>query len=108
MDLWSIYDRVCCPVLLLHGLLSDILPTSIAHAMTQRGPHAVLVEFPKIGHAPALMDPKQIAVIAHPRSRKGCRKRHQDPGGDSPNVLSLAGPIPGSGAFASPVLFWEV
>jgi hypothetical protein len=39
---------------------------------------------------------------------KGCRKRHQDPGGDSQNVLSLAGPIPGSGAFASPVLFWEV
>lgn len=64
VDLWSIYDRVRCPVLLLHGLLSDILPTSIAHAMTQRGPHAVLVEFPKIGHAPALMDPKQIAVIA--------------------------------------------
>jgi pimeloyl-ACP methyl ester carboxylesterase len=64
VDLWSIYDRVRCPVLLLHGLLSDILPTSIAHAMTQRGPHAVLVEFPRIGHAPALMDPKQIAVIA--------------------------------------------
>ncbi len=27
VDLWSIYDRVRCPVLLLHGLLSDILPT---------------------------------------------------------------------------------
>lgn len=64
VDLWSIYDRVRCPVLVLHGLLSDILPASIAHAMTQRGPLAALVEFPKIGHAPALMDPKQIAVIA--------------------------------------------
>ena len=39
---------------------------------------------------------------------KGGRQRHQNPGGDSPNVLSLAGPIPGSGAFACLVLFWEV
>jgi hypothetical protein len=32
--------------------------------MTQRGPRAELVEFPKIGYAPALMDPTQIAIIA--------------------------------------------
>ena len=30
----------------------------------QRGPRAELVEFPKIGHAPALMDPTHIAIIA--------------------------------------------
>jgi pimeloyl-ACP methyl ester carboxylesterase len=64
VDLWSAYDRIRCPVLLLHGLHSDILPTPIAREMTQRGPRAELVEFPKIGHAPALMDPKQIAIIA--------------------------------------------
>jgi pimeloyl-ACP methyl ester carboxylesterase len=63
VDLWTAYDRICCPVLLLHGLDSDILPTSIAQEMTQRGPRAQLVEFPKIGHAPALMDPTQIAVV---------------------------------------------
>jgi hypothetical protein len=32
--------------------------------LTQRGPRAQLVQFPKIGHAPALMDPTQIAIIA--------------------------------------------
>jgi pimeloyl-ACP methyl ester carboxylesterase len=64
VDLWLAYDRIRCPVLLLHGLHSDILPTPIAREMTQRGPRAELVEFPKIGHAPALMDPKQIAIIA--------------------------------------------
>ena len=64
VDLWSAYDRIRCPVLLLHGLHSDVLPTPIAQEMTQRGPRAELVEFPKIGYAPALMDPTQIAIIA--------------------------------------------
>jgi pimeloyl-ACP methyl ester carboxylesterase len=64
VDLWSAYDRIRCPVLLLHGLHSDVLPTPIAQEMTQRGPRAQLVEFPKIGHAPALMEPTQIATIA--------------------------------------------
>jgi pimeloyl-ACP methyl ester carboxylesterase len=31
--------------------------------MTRRGPRARLVEFPGVGHAPALMDRAQIAVI---------------------------------------------
>jgi pimeloyl-ACP methyl ester carboxylesterase len=64
VDLWSAYDRIRCPVLLLHGLRSDILPTQIAQEMTQRGPRLERVEFPKIGHAPALMDPTQIAIVA--------------------------------------------
>jgi hypothetical protein len=56
---------------------------------------------------PAQLREDEIAWTSS-RHRHGCRKRHQDPGGDSPYVLSLAGPIPRSGAFASPVLFWEV
>ncbi|MBV8099933.1 MAG: alpha/beta hydrolase, partial [Verrucomicrobia bacterium] len=64
VDLWWTYDRVRCPVLVLHGLESDVLPTPTAQQMTQRGPRAQLVEFPKIGHAPALMDPAQIAIVA--------------------------------------------
>jgi pimeloyl-ACP methyl ester carboxylesterase len=31
--------------------------------MTQRGPRAKLIEFPGIGHAPALMADDQIAAI---------------------------------------------
>ena len=64
VDLWWAYDRVRCPVLLLHGVDSDVLPAPIAQEMTQRGPRAELVEFPRIGHAPALMDSTQIATIA--------------------------------------------
>jgi pimeloyl-ACP methyl ester carboxylesterase len=64
VDLWWAYDRVRCPVLVLHGFDSDVLPAPIAQQMTQRGPRAKLVEFPKIGHAPALMDSAQIAIVA--------------------------------------------
>ena len=63
VDLWWAYDRVRCPVLVLHGFDSDVLPAPIAQQMTQRGPRAKLVEFPKIGHAPALMDSAQIAIV---------------------------------------------
>jgi len=63
VDLWNIYDRVRCPVLVLHGTKSDILSAQVAEEMTRRGPRAQLIEFPKTGHAPALMDPTQIAVI---------------------------------------------
>jgi hypothetical protein len=30
VDLWSAYDRIRCPVLLLRGLDSGVLPTPIA------------------------------------------------------------------------------
>jgi hypothetical protein len=31
--------------------------------MTQRGPHAKLIEVPGVGHAPTLMDEAQIAPV---------------------------------------------
>ena len=63
VDLWSYWDRVRCPSLVLRGASSDLLRRPDALAMTQRGPRASLVEFPGIGHAPALMAPEQIAAL---------------------------------------------
>lgn len=63
IDLWSAYDAIRCPTLVLRGRESDLLRPADAAAMTQRGPRAALVEFPGIGHAPALMADDQIAVI---------------------------------------------
>jgi len=64
VDFWEIYDRIRCPVLVLRGAQSDILPAEVAQQMTERGPKARLVEFPKTGHAPALMNAEQIGIIA--------------------------------------------
>lgn len=63
VDLWSSWDAISCPTLVLRGAQSDILRRRDADAMTQRGPKARLVEFPGIGHAPSLTAPDQIAAI---------------------------------------------
>ena len=63
IDLWSLWDRVTCPVLVLRGGQSDLLLAETATAMTARGPRARLVEFAEAGHAPALMAAHQIAVV---------------------------------------------
>ena len=62
-DLWPVWDAIRCPTLLLRGRDSDLLSPSTAHAMTQRGPKARLIEFDEVGHAPALMDAEQIQPI---------------------------------------------
>lgn len=61
--LWSLYDAIACPTLVLRGAHSDILDRADAEAMTQRGPRAKLIEFAEIGHAPSLTTPDQIASV---------------------------------------------
>lgn len=61
--LWASYDALRCPTLLLRGEQSDLLSRETAHAMTQRGPKARLVEFEGVGHAPTLIAPDQIAAV---------------------------------------------
>ncbi len=63
VDLWSVYEAIRCPTLVLRGAHSDILRRADAEAMTRRGPKARLVEFAGVGHAPALMAEEQIHVI---------------------------------------------
>jgi pimeloyl-ACP methyl ester carboxylesterase len=63
VSLWDSWDRITCPVLVVRGAQSDLLLASTAQEMTQRGPKARLVEFPDIGHAPALMAADQIEAI---------------------------------------------
>lgn len=61
--LWSSYDAIRCPTLLLRGADSDLLTRDTAQAMTQRGPQARLHEFADVGHAPTLVVPQQVAVV---------------------------------------------
>lgn len=63
INLWDLWEKVTCPVLLLHGRESDILPTDIAKKMATRN-FTTLQEYPGIGHAPSLMDEKQIDLIS--------------------------------------------
>lgn len=63
VDLSALWLGVQCPALLLRGEESDILSASTARAMLQRLQPTKLVEFPKVGHAPALLAREQIQVI---------------------------------------------
>lgn len=63
VDMWPVWERIGCPVLILRGAESDILLAGTAKEMLTRGPVAELVEFPNVGHAPMLMDERQIAVV---------------------------------------------
>ena len=63
VDLSAVWSRVAVPTLLLRGAESDILEAGTAEEMARR-PGVELVTLPGIGHAPALMDPGQIACVA--------------------------------------------
>ncbi|HUQ29594.1 MAG TPA: alpha/beta hydrolase [Usitatibacter sp.] len=61
--LWDAWYRVRCPVLLLRGERSAVLPASVARAMIDAKPDTLFAEFADCGHVPALMDEEQIGVV---------------------------------------------
>lgn len=63
IDLWSVWDRIGIPGLVLRGKDSDLLSHDTAQTMTQRGPRAALVEFENVGHAPMLMADDQVGAV---------------------------------------------
>jgi pimeloyl-ACP methyl ester carboxylesterase len=63
LELWSLYDAVRCPTLLLRGELSDLVTRETAVEMTRRGPRAKVVEIRGVGHAPTLLHSHQIAIV---------------------------------------------
>ncbi len=64
VDLWSRWESVRCPVLVVRGEHSDLLLADTAERMTTSGPGARLAVLPGIGHAPTLMSDDQIALIS--------------------------------------------
>ena len=63
IDLWALWDTIEIPVLVLRGAASDLLLPETAAEMAARGPKAKVVEIPGCGHAPALMDEAQVALV---------------------------------------------
>jgi pimeloyl-ACP methyl ester carboxylesterase len=61
--MWQAFDSLRCPALVLRGAQSDLLSTTTAHAMTQRGPKARLAEFEGVGHAPTLVQAEQVKAV---------------------------------------------
>jgi pimeloyl-ACP methyl ester carboxylesterase len=62
-DLWTIWDAIRCPTLLVRGADSDLLSRETAAAMRTRGPKPRFAEFAGVGHAPMFLSPEQIAPV---------------------------------------------
>jgi len=62
-ELWSFYDAIRCPTLVLRGEHSDMLARDIAAKMATRGPRAKVVEIAGVGHAPTLLHDDQIRIV---------------------------------------------
>lgn len=63
IELWSLYDNIRCPTLVLRGARSDLLSRGTAEEMSLRGPKANVIEIADVGHAPTLIHQDQIAVV---------------------------------------------
>lgn len=66
--LWALWDAIDREVLILRGEHSDLLEAATVQEMLRRGAAAAAgrvqaVELRDCGHAPALMDPHQIALV---------------------------------------------
>ena len=63
IDLWNVWSKVECPTLVLRGADSEVLLKKTLDEMKVRKPDLEVVEFPGVGHAPALMSAEQISVV---------------------------------------------
>lgn len=62
VDQWALWARVRCPVLVIHGMRSDVLLPATLWRM-QRSRAIDLMEVPDTGHTPILCDANQIRLV---------------------------------------------
>jgi esterase len=63
LDLWPLWEAVCCPALVVRGALSDVLPASLAEEMLARQPYARLETVPRVGHQIPFGAPETLAGL---------------------------------------------
>ena len=62
-ELWSAYDSLTLPTLVLRGAESDLLLPAIASEMKRRGPRPQMIDIEGCGHAPGLNVETQINIV---------------------------------------------
>jgi pimeloyl-ACP methyl ester carboxylesterase len=64
LDVWDVYEKIQCPVLVLRGKGSGVLSREVADRMARVGPKAKIVELEDCGHAPVLVDSKYLSIVS--------------------------------------------
>ena len=62
LNFWEFWEKIACPVLVLHGESSDILRHDTVAQMACK-PRVKTVSFPKQGHALSLATKEQIDLV---------------------------------------------
>jgi len=63
VELWQVWEKVRCPVLILRGEQSDVLTETTVTEMCRIHPQTQVVTFANVGHAPALLNDEQQSVV---------------------------------------------
>lgn len=63
LNLWSYWNRLDLPILVLRGEKSEVLTPETVSEMQLHQPNVKFVELAGIGHAPMLMDTEQINLV---------------------------------------------
>lgn len=81
IDLWTVWNAVSCPTLVLRGAESEVLLAGTVEEMRRRKPETQSVEFAGVGHAPALFDGKQIGKVREfLKQRRGAGRQRRAAG----------------------------
>ncbi len=64
VDMWDIWDKITCPVLVLRGKNSSFLTEETAKKMLTCGPQTTVVEFENTGHTPTFRNDEQVKVVS--------------------------------------------
>jgi len=64
VDLWKYWDAIDIPILVVRGQTSDLLPVDVLKDMLRRNRNATAYTVPSCGHAPALIAPDQVELVA--------------------------------------------
>lgn len=62
--MWGAYTSILAPIQIIRGQKSDLLSEQTCQKMMRLQSGACLTQIPEVGHAPTLMDPMQIALVA--------------------------------------------
>lgn len=65
IDLWSVWNKISCPVFIIHGMHSEILTAEIIHRMKKEHSLTQVYDKENAGHAPALLDLADHERIYH-------------------------------------------
>ncbi len=63
LELWSVWEKIRCPTLVLRGADSEVLQPDTIKRMVDSGPPTKVIELAGIGHAPSLMADDQIEQV---------------------------------------------